>query len=393
MLAPVCVDAARQSLERLGIRTFTRQRLSQLYHALDHAHSVWFHYSNAVKQDIRNDVMVVLDGRVDPLVTSACKAKRKSTKLAKALPDTTFEQVTDVRLRKILKERIPHKPYCCDDFALNAPRCLSHALKKRYIQLSPPGWSSFIIVDCDYPDAGNAWKKAGLSPPTWVAVNHENGHAHLVWAIFKPVWAGGNNKGPARYFLAVQEGFRKVLRGDEGFVHLLTKNPIHPAWITISDSSFAAYELSDLAKHVKLERPRKKHDRDGASIGRNCLVFDELRYWAYSAVRRFDDPINFSMAVQAHVEKLNGVIANPMDAGEVLHIARSVSKWVWQRLANNGFSERQKERGRLGGKAKGAANADKRSTAIRMSKEGHSVREIALALSVGKSSVQRWLPG
>ena len=60
-------------------------------------------------------------------------------------------------------------------------------------------------------------------------------------------------------------------------------------------------------------------------------MFDELRYWSYSAVRRFDDPLNFSIAVQTHAEKLNAVLPNPMAAREVLHIVRSVAKWV---LAN-----------------------------------------------------------
>lgn len=390
MLTPACVDAARQRLERLGIQTFTRQRLSQLYHALDHVHSVWFNYSDAAKQEIRNDVLIVLDDCVDPLVTSTSKVEKKPAKTAKTLPDSAFEQVADIRLRNILKERIPRKPYCCDEFVSNAPRCLNHALKKRYIQLNPPGWYSFIIVDCDYSDAGNSWKNAWLPAPTWIVVNPENGHAHLVWAILKPVWAGSDNQKPARYFDAVQEGFRKVLRGDEGFAGLLTKNPIHPDWSTISESGFATYELANLAKHVKPERPKKK--RDGALIGRNCLVFDELRYWAYSAVKRFDDPLNFLMAVQTHAEKFNAALANPMTSREALHIARSVSKWVWQHLRNNkDFVECQKERGRLGGKAKGEANTEKRSKAIQMNQEGLSARKIAAALGVGKSSVCRWL--
>lgn len=356
---PDGANEARARLQALGVDRFHESRLAQLYHALDHSSSIWFARNDIEKREIRSDIVAILGKipRVETMTSIREKAAKKAATAKKSKPSThkapDLSFIKDKRLRDLLLARAPHRPWCCDEFCANSPRPLEMALRKKYLQLNPPEFSSFIITDIDRPGAATAWIAAGLPPPTWITINPENSHAHLVWALTNPVWRGGENQKPARLFDAVLRAFCDVLQGDEGFARLLTKNPVSDAWTLTSESNFATYELSHLASFVKLSGTGKKK-REPESIGRNCLTFDELRDWAYSAVRRYADPISFGAAVAAHAEMLNAALSRPMLPNEVMGIVRSVSQWVWKRMGvnNSCFSERQAARGRKSGEAR-----------------------------------------
>ena len=85
----------------------------------------------------------------------------------------------------------------------------------------------------------------------------------------------------------------------------------------------------------------------------------------------------------------------PLQHNEVKNTANSVAKWVWKnytkRWTDDEFSQIQAKRGRLGGKAKGDANALKRSEALMMRSKGMSLRAIAKELECSKSVVSNWV--
>lgn len=406
---PADANAARARLKALGVDQFRESRLAQLYHALTNEYSIWFCRSDAEKQDISADIVAVLGKvpKIDTMASLSTKEARRAEKKAANAPKTRQRKaekraeldlsfIKDDRLRELLLARLPHRPWCCDEFVGNSPRSLEVALTRKYIQINPPGFSSFLIVDIDRVGAADAWQRAGLPKPTWITENPVNGHAHLVWALLAPVWRNGENQKPARLFDAVQEAFRGVLQGCDGFAGLLTKNPASDAWLLSSESNFTGYDLSHLATFVKLSGKGKKKRQE--SIGRNCCIFDELRHWAYTAIRRYDDPLTFGASVAGHAERLNASLASPMLSNEVLHIARSVTKWTWKHMhlnlsGNSSFASKQAERGRKSGEARRAKNAGLREQAIQLARDFWLVREIARELSVNPSTVSRWLSG
>lgn len=403
-IVPAITDGAAEAkarLQALGVDQFTKSRLAQLHHALNHSSSVWFAKSDDEKQAIRSDIVAIL-GNIPKIETMASIREKAAAKAAKDVkrkpsereaPDISF--IKDKRLRELLLARAPHRPYCCDEFCANSPRPLEMALRKKHLQLNPPGFCSFIIKDLDYANASDAWKDKGLPAPTWAATNPENGHAHLVWALTDPVWKGGENQKPARLFDAVQEAFREVLDGCEGYSHLLTKNPASDAWILSSESGFATYDLGYLASFVKLSRKGKKK-RATESIGRNCLIFDELRKWAYSSVNLYEDPLTFGAAVAGHAEMLNASLANPMLPNEVLGIIRSVSKWTWKCISyGNGktsaeLASAQAARGRKSGAARRAKNEKTRQRACELA-DGWGAEMISRLTDTPKSTITHWV--
>jgi len=179
--------------------------------------------------------------------------------------------------------RWPRKPYCSDDLEQGlCIRSLASAIKRPYIQANPPHLRVWSIFDVDRPGAAVLWEDQGLPPPSWAAVNRENGHAHLVWGLSVPVLVDSPDlrQAPMRYLCAVESAFRARLQADQGYSGLITKNPVHPLWKTLRGPQLG-YELGDLADWVDLPKHIPKRKPEEVGLGRNVTVFDWLRLYAY----------------------------------------------------------------------------------------------------------------
>lgn len=308
--------------------------------------------------------------------------------------------------------RWPRRPYCANDLREGLRiRSLATALGKSYIQANPPNLRVWSIHDVDRPGAAVAWEDSLLPPPSWAAVNRENGHAHLVWGLRAPVLVDveGARDGPLRYLVAVENAFRAKLEADAGYSGLITKNPRHPLWRTLYGQR-SDYDLAELADWVDLTKHHLKPWAKPGDIGlgRNCTVFEYLRQWAYRNARHYKSEVRNFVIWQSNCYdkgmERNGDFASPMDHREVHHVAKSVATWVWRRFdlaaSDRRFAERQARRGRIGGlKAdhqKGGLTRsvrfeDKRTSAALLKAHGLSYTEIAEELGVTRRSVINWL--
>lgn len=292
------------------------------------------------------------------------------------------------------------------------------ALKKPYIQANPPYLRVWSIYDvdkpyCDYENgefhrsAVLAWEDANLPPPSWVSVNRENGHAHLVYGLSAPVLIDGMGArdAPIRLLCSIEAMIRALLQADQGFSGLITKNPIHPLWKTLRGPQLF-YDLHELAESLPgLEKFRPKARRvEEVGLGRNVTLFDHLRHWAYRNVRQYKggglSAWNAWLS-QCNTRALvrNGDFPYPLDGREVWHVAKSVAKWTYERFdiqaSDARFSKLQAHRGSLGGKKGGvvrsASYESLRADARLMAAHGMSVTDIARELNVSRPSVYAWL--
>lgn len=303
--------------------------------------------------------------------------------------------------------RWPKKPYCSDDLESGIKiRSLASASKKKYIQPNPPHLRVWSVFDVDRPGAALAWEHGGLPKPNWTSINRKNAHAHLAWGLDVPVLIESLNarQGPIRYLCAVEAAFRERLQADRGYSGLITKNPAHPDWLTIPGPQ-QFYTLGELAEWVDLPKHLPKRKVEEVGLGRNVILFDWLRHYGYRNIRHYRGDVRNFLHWQSHLNskalERNAEFRTPLDGREVWHIVKSVSKWMWRRFdlaaSDARFSKLQAWRGRNGGVASGisraAANADKRASARLMKASGKSVRAIAAALAVGKSTVADWVSG
>lgn len=296
--------------------------------------------------------------------------------------------------------RWPRKPYCSEYKGAHNIRTLRHAIKRPYIQANPPHLRVWSIYDIDRTGAALAWDDANLPPPAWAAVDKMTTRGHLVWGLSVPVLVDSPDmrQAPLRYLCAVEAAFREKLGADRGFSGLMTKNPAHSLWRVLRGPR-QSYELGELADWVDLPKhlPKKKPEELG--LGRNVTVFEWLRQYAYRHIRHYKADVRNFVLWQSHLNnralERNGDFTHPLQGNEVWHIAKSVSKWTWRKFdleaSDARFSKLQVHRSKLGNLARWGNSEDKQASARLMAAAGKSVREIAVELEVGKSTVARWV--
>ena len=233
--------------------------------------------------------------------------------------------------------RWPRRPYCSDDKTASSIRTLQHALKHPYIQANPPHMRIWSIYDVDRAGAALAWDDANLPPPAWAAVDRQSTRGHLVWGLSVPVLVDSPDmrQRPMRYLCAIEAAFRVKLQADQGYSGLMTKNPAHELWRVLRGPRIA-YELAELADWVDLPKFIPKRKPEEVGLGRNITVFESLRQYAYRHIRHYKGDVRNFVLWQAHLNtkalERNGDLLTPLAGNEVWHIAKSVSKWTWNRF-------------------------------------------------------------
>ena len=251
-------------------------------------------------------------------------------------------------------EKLPKKPYCSDDLGHGVIiRPKSTAIQKQYIQHNPPCLITSLVFDIDRSDAYFAWSDANLPTPTWIAKNRQNNHAHVGYMLATPVCTTHRaRQNVIEYLAKIEQAYSLALGADRGYTGLITKNPCHGAW---ENHIFGVepYELNYLADFVELQE-LKTDLKEVSGLGRNCMMFDTVRKWAYKAIREhrgstFDVWLGevLKMAINA-----NGAFIEPLPYSEVKATAKSIARYCWKKDGYHyqEFIDRQSRKGALGGK-------------------------------------------
>ena len=267
----------------------------------------------------------------------------------------------------VFVDRIPRRPYCSDDPAQGLLiRPQATALAYRHIQHNPPPHVSCLVFDVDrkpheqhWREGYHEWRERGLPAPHWISINPENGNYHLGYLLASPVARTSAAKlKPLRYLAAIEHVLARRLGADMGYVGLITKNPVHRDWWT-TWHNHAPYPLDYLAEFcpdADLAAYSRRSRKEVGGLGRNVTVFDNVREWAYSAVREYWRPNGYEAwadAVRAACESANAFgreQGGPLPHSEIKATAKSIARWVWNRFTPAGFSQVQAHRGAKGGK-------------------------------------------
>lgn len=326
---------------------------------------------------------------------------------------------------ELFKNNLPKKAYSCDVFELdNKVRYLKYALDKKYIQPNNFNSRKWLIYDIDNPISIYDIYDAGLPIPTLFVSNPANGHAHAFYMLKKEVHLNSFSSQKAMRFAAnVDKAMGLALGADFGYAGLLAKNAIHQTWEvqTIIDSEIS-YDLNDFLEYKaiseNLQPLNSNEDFDFAyGLGRNCIVFEQLRKWSYKAIRqgwpeyeRWREAvyqrglmINLSLKTDRFfLMKIREVTGKeiqsiePLPEREVWHIATSIARFTDKRFSAAGFSAVQAERGRRGGKvSKGGGRKPLEQEVINqiilMNSLGYTQREIVDRLKISHYSVNKYL--
>ena len=249
---------------------------------------------------------------------------------------------------------LAHKPYCADELLYGLKiRPKKTAINMQYIQGNQPCVLHYFFFDIDRSDAVMAWHDENLPMPYWTAQTQKNGHAHLCYKLEIPLCTSefGSQKAIA-YASKVQAGLANKLGADVGYSHLITKNPFHKDW-RVTFWTEQAYTLDYLADFVELPKKLSK-EQEVLGLGRNCIMFDTVRKWAYKAIRAhrgstFDVWLG---EVLKQCKNVNNAFLEPLLYSEVKATAKSIARYCWKKDGYHyqEFIDRQSKKGAIGGK-------------------------------------------
>lgn len=228
-----------------------------------------------------------------------------------------------------------------------------------YIEVNPLCVQSLIVTDVDAGDVAGLPQLVGLPPESWaVRTRNAIGSGHIGYALATPVvLTDAAHRRPINLLARVEQGLRDVLGGDMTYAGRIMKNPLSPGafqdTLWPQDVIFPTYTLRELASSLSdlgaLPAPGDPRPRQ-SGVGRNVDVFDRTRAWAYRAIKRYwsSSFSEWSEVVHAKATILNLDLEResrePLPDREILHLSRSISKWVWSKFTPKTFSEIQTQR-------------------------------------------------
>lgn len=307
-------------------------------------------------------------------------------------------------------KKLPYKPFCSlGKGGKTLIRSKKHAIQYPLIQVNHVHTVQYLIFDIDAPDAYLHFFDENLPVPTWIAKNKKNGHCHVCYELKTAVCKTAHARlKPLRYLASIEYTYAKKLNADLRYTGLLTKNPVDRDWQVFLLNP-APFELDELADYVDLEtkpKPTEEEKKEVSGLGRNCMLFDTVRFWAYKAIREHlgSGLDSWYQEVLERSKIENGAFLEPLPYSEVKATAKSIAKWVWRNHHSAEFqamfSEKQARKGRKGGlasdsshggKARSAKYSDIRQEALKLHIMGLSVTKIANQLGISRPSVYAYL--
>ena len=190
------------------------------------------------------------------------------------------------------------------------------------------------------------WEDAGLPPPNCMVIDRNTQRAHLYYAIVPVCTSEKARSKPILWMKAIYENLARQLQADPDYHGSVAKTPGHNWWKTayIHDS---VYQLGELAEYMKRsvngeDEPHsywaKSPDYEANSDSRHCLLFENLRFFAYGIVfkaREQGSYESFYSDVQAYAYSQNNFIklgfTQNLTSAQIRATVRSVSRWTWDK--------------------------------------------------------------
>ncbi len=252
-------------------------------------------------------------------------------------------------LHRVLLE-CSYLPRCDYDKTATRIRPREYAIRYPYMQVNRPGMVSWLIFDLDHTKA-MIWEDVGLPAPNLIVRNRQSGHSHLYYAISPVCTTVSARSSPIAYMKAVYAAFAVRLDADTEF-HSgpVAKTPGHPWWLTHELHSHV-YELGELADYVELASASpwgKKGPRlDEVSHSRHCILFEHLRYYAYSIVNREREKgsfATFTRLLEAYAHNRNNFrqlgFRDDLARSSLRATVKSVARWTWDRYRGDSRCQR-----------------------------------------------------
>lgn len=312
-----------------------------------------------------------------------------------------------------LLAKAPYLPRCSNNKTAAKVRPREYAIRYPYMQVNQPDMVSWLVFDLDHEHLPSPnpmiWDDEGLPAPNFIVKNRKNGKSHLFYAIVSVCTSVNARSHPIQYMKAIYEAMAVRLGADMAYRGPIAKTPGHPWWQTHELHSYE-YELGELADYVDLpEKPpwSKGPNLESVSHSRHMMLFEDLRFYAYSIVGRERDNgtyHSFVRALEAYAHNKNSFKQFGFDMNlslsQVRSTVKSVARWTWDKYSGDSRCHRGvmrldaslslKDKQRLSAKRTHNERRNKTETTIKSAcrvllRKGQVLTQIALAEATGFS--------
>ncbi|PMM62062.1 hypothetical protein BCT54_19570 [Vibrio splendidus] len=243
-------------------------------------------------------------------------------------------------LQRLLDEA-PYLARCSYDKTATKVRPREFAIRYPYITVNSKVMTSWLVFDIDhedleYPDP-YIWEKVGLPAPSLIVRDRHTNKCHLFYAIVPVCTSDNAHLKPIQYMKAIYQAMAKKLKADECYSGPVSKTPFHPWWST-TELHREVYSLGELADYVVLESntPWGVKEANENSHSRHCLLFDKLRFFAYSIVKKEREEGSFDSFQRRLTELAHrsnhfthvGFDSN-LPSSSLRSTVKSVADWTW----------------------------------------------------------------
>lgn len=294
-----------------------------------------------------------------------------------------------------------------------------YALKEfKWIQYNSDDRITVLSVDIDNSSDSLMYEDFNLPKPTWIIQTDKGFQYH--WALKSAVMINGYNK--HKLIKLVKDILNKLvalLDGDINAIGLnrVFRNPVtNRSWFTGNEVELK--EFYDLPTPKEdyfnklLGRVEKQKNLFGATYGasydfslmannsgRNCALFDVLRYWAYDEAKQGS---YCSFALQRKAEILNSSFAENLKENEVNSIVNSIDTFIKNKFKKGFYmalsvEDRKKvasANGKKSGEARSKVAETKILTALNMMESFEmkiTIRELAKRSGTSVNTVRKYL--
>lgn len=309
------------------------------------------------------------------LDTDAMMSRPAPIDRALYLARDTAPHLTD--LAEMLIPRMPKRPTaspnirCITRIRHSDPLPLAVAIHQPWMAMDSDTVRNVLAIDVDHADgitrADEVARAYRLPRPTVIA-DPWTGRSHAVWILTSPVCTGAaGRQGPqlladlaCRLLAAAMGGTpmprHALIKSPWGLSERVTGTLMHRVGKPACQDIWEAYEqvanglvwhtapgelravelrevvaalADDYGEEATAKGTRRAFRRNRgevSAIGRNCALFDAVRYWAY------DHAESDCSAIEAEARRINADFRPPLPGSEVAATARSIARFMCQRF-------------------------------------------------------------
>lgn len=204
-----------------------------------------------------------------------------------------------------------------------------------HIQYNHLSGVNYIAIDID-TDVFSCLEETNLHPNLVVA-NLSNNKAHCYFRLNDFVGTTPQSRmRPQKALRMLTHALNNNLGGDKAFNGMQAKNPLHSDFRVFSLSS-EGYDFAELFdnipdEHIYIYKPEIVETKEAVeSPGRNCYLFEIVRYHSYKLKWKCEDYDQFFSQVKDFTVSANENMTNPLGSREVWSIIKSVSNFTWNK--------------------------------------------------------------